>query len=431
MRTLRAVVKEYSLTAGELGAVAAQTVMVTLLPVMLARWAPSSIWIGMAIGGEGVFALALPFWSGAVSDRLPPRVARRFGRRMAVSGAAAVVLAGAVAVTPFLSGYWPLAGAALVAFAGLHAYYTPFWALLIDAVPDERRGRVQGMRGVLRAGGLAYGLVAAGLLFSLWAPLPFLVAAALLLATTGLTWRAARSSDVHRQPAARGRLHDAWRELLRNRPAFWILAADACWNAAVDGIRPYFFLYADKVLGTTVAETSIGLTLLVGGLALGSWLVGRLGDRRDRLRLLELSSLALAGAFAVGFFARSVPVTLAVAAAAGLAAAAIMTLPYPLFAAAMGEGHDANGENTGMYAMSATIGRVVAPLLVGAVIDLGARFAPRTGGYPFMWLVSAALAAGGYLCVRRAARLRAAAPAAGGAGADWRAPPATSRGEPS
>src|SRR5512140_3558571 len=91
--------QEYALTAGELGAVAAQTVMVALLPVVLARYAPSPIWIGIAIGGEGVFALAVPFWSGALSDRLPERVARRFGRRMAVVGGASLVLAGAVACT--------------------------------------------------------------------------------------------------------------------------------------------------------------------------------------------------------------------------------------------------------------------------------------------------------------------------------------------
>ena len=112
----------------------------------------------MAVGGEGVFALALPFWSGTLSDRLPRRIARRLGRRMAVVAGATLVLAGAVAVAPFLPSYWALAGAALLAFAGLHAYLTPFWALLIDAVPDSRRGRVQGMRGLMRSAGLAYGL---------------------------------------------------------------------------------------------------------------------------------------------------------------------------------------------------------------------------------------------------------------------------------
>ena len=233
-------------------------------------------------------------------------------------------------MTPFLSGYWALAGAALVAFAGLHTYLTPFWALLIDAVPDARRGRVQGMRGLLRSVGLAYGLVGAGLLFALWQPLPFLVASALVLATTAVSWRAAHASDTRLEAAPeQRRLGDTWRSLAANPAAAWLLGADACWNAAVDGIRPYFFLYARRVLGTSIPETSLGLLLLVSGLGVGSWVVGRLGDRFNRMRLLQLSSAALTLAFAAGFLARSVPVALAVAAAAGLAAAAIMTLPYP------------------------------------------------------------------------------------------------------
>lgn len=408
---------EYALTAGELGATAAQTVMVALLPVLLAAHAPSAVWIGVAIGGEGVFALLLPFWSGALSDRLPPRLTRRFGPRMLVVGASALVLAAAVASTPFLSGYWPLAAAAFVSFAGLHAYLTPFWALLIDAVPDERRGRVQGVRGVLRSFGLAYGLVAAGLLFGIWQPLPFLIAAASVVATTAITWAAVLAA-----PRGRAATHEAswtavWRSVARNRPAFWLLAADAFWNASVDGIRPYFFLYARRVLGTTVSQTSFGLVLLVTGLGVGSWVVGRLGDRYDRLRILEIASAALTLAFAAGFLARSIPVALAVATAAGAAAAAVMALPYPLYAAMVGD--RATGENTGLYVVSVTAGRVGAPLLVGAAVDVAARWMPRTNGYPAMWLLSAALAAGGWLCVRRSSRLSRAPGRAAKARGAW------------
>ena len=408
---------QYTLTAGELGATAAQTVMVALLPVLLAAHAPSAIWIGIAIGGEGIFALLLPFWSGALSDRLPPSLTRRFGQRMVVVGASAIVLAAAVAVTPFLSSYWALAAAAFVSFAGLHAYLTPFWALLIDVVPDERRGRVQGVRGVLRSMGLAYGLVGAGLLFGIWQPLPFLVAAASVLATTGLTWAAVLASPTDPIAPHHASLTGAWKALLRNRPAFWLLAADAFWNASVDGIRPYFFLYARQVLGTTVSQTSLGLLLLVTGLGVGSWAVGGLGDRYDRLRILEIASVALTLAFAAGFLARSIAVALAVATAAGLAAAAIMALPYPLYATMVGD--EATGGNTGLYVVSVTIGRVGAPLLVGGAVDVAARWMPRSNGYPVMWLLSAALAAGGWLCVRRVSRVGRSPGRTSRGGRDW------------
>ncbi len=395
---------EYALTSGELGAAGAQTVVVALLPVLLARYAPSTIWIGFAIGGEGIFALLVPFWSGALSDRLSVGATRRSNGRLVVIGGAATIMAASIVVAPFVRGYWPLAVAAFVCFAGLHAYLTPFWALLIDAVPDERRGRVQGARGFFRALGLGYGLVAAGLLFSAWHPLPFLVAAVLLLATTAVSWAAAVALGATTERPRRAPLGDAWRAVLANPAALWLLLADAFWNAAFDGVRPYVFLYAHDVLGTDVWQTSLGLVLLVTGLGAGSWLVGSLADRHGRARVLELSSAAMAAALALGFFARNVPVALAIALVAGVAAAGVMALPYPLYASLMGG--EGRGEQTGIFVMSVTIGRIAAPILVGGAVDVASRWMPRSHGYPAMWLVAALLAACGSACIRRSAHLQ-------------------------
>lgn len=137
--------------------------------------------------------------------------------------------------------------------------------------------------------------------------------------------------------------------------------------------------------------------MLVFCLGSGSWIVGHLGDRYDRMRLLQHASLALAIAFGVGFLVRGIGLALLVAAAAGLAASAIMTLPLPLYANLVGD--QSSGENTGLYVVSVTIGRVFSPLLVGGAVDAVARFMPRTHGYPVMWLVSASLALAGWRCV--------------------------------
>jgi len=55
---------EYALTSGELGAASAQTVMIALLPLVLRDVAPSAFWLGFAVGGEGIFVLAVPFLIG-------------------------------------------------------------------------------------------------------------------------------------------------------------------------------------------------------------------------------------------------------------------------------------------------------------------------------------------------------------------------------
>ncbi len=392
---------EYALTSGELGAAAAQTTIVVVLPLLLQKYAASNFWIGFAVGGEGVFALLVPFWVGYLSDKMPRGLARHFGRRMLFLLLAAPAMAAAMVIEPFLGSYWMMAGVAFVFFAALHTYLTPLWTLMLDSVPDERRGRVQGSRGIFRAAGLAYGLVAAGLLFSIGKLLPFLVGAALLLGTTGATWLAERRVGGDREEDGRRHvgLKQMWKQLKKHPAGIWLLVANAFWNGAIDGIRPYIFLYSTTVLGVTVAQTSEGLGILVIGIGIGSAVLGKLGDKLPRGRLLMVGTAVLAAAFSVATFLRH-PLGAGIALGfGGLGAAGAVTITYPYFAELMGEGHQ--GEYTGLFVFSVGFGRIFSPMLVGAAIDLGKGFMPKVKGYPMMWPTVGVLAILGWLALWR------------------------------
>jgi MFS family permease len=395
---------ELFLTSGEVGIASAQTVIVALLPVLLAQYTHSALLVGFAIGGEGFFALAVPFWAGKLSDRLHPRWAARFGRRTFFLFLTAPIMAAAIALAPFLDGFWTLTAVAFVFFAALQAYTTPFMALLVDDVPDERRGAVQGIQGAFRAAGLGYGLVAAGLLFSVWRPLPFLTGGAMVLATTMLTARADRrlSGWAAHPHQAHEHAGSGWTELLRKPAALWLLLANSLWSAAIDGVRPYVFLYASEVLGANVASASFGMLFLVAGLAIGSLAAGRLGDRFPRTRVLSIGTAVMSVAMLAGFFARDVPVAIGVMVFASAGAATMMTLPYPAFASIMGE--RTAGEYTGLFVVGIGLGRILSPMLVGGAVDWGARWLPEQKGYPFMWLVAGGLASLGWLALRKSER---------------------------
>lgn len=388
----RGVLAEIGLTAGTLGSTAGQTVMVAVFPVLLAEFAPSAFWVGVAIGSEGLLALLVPYWVGALSDRLPPALTRTVGRRAFFLLASAPLMALTLALAPFVRGYWPLLGVACAFFAAFHIFLTPLWTLMVDAVPSHRRGRVQGIRGVLHAIGLGYGLVAGGLLLSIWRPLPFFVAALLILVSTFATWLAARAWGVDRRDTrviGEGPPKRAWDEI-RSKPAVrWFLAGNALWTGAVDGIRPYFFIFATTVVGITIARASIILTLLVVGFALGSLALGWASDRLDRGRLLQVGLWLTAAAMFAGTFARSITAVIGLLLFAGIGAAALMALPYPLFASLVEEG--AMGQHTGFYVVSLGVGRMIAPILIGAVIDIGATFMPAEQGYPLMWPIAGLL----------------------------------------
>lgn len=397
---IRRAVAEFGTTAGTLGSTAGQTVMVALLPVLLDRYTDSATLIGFAIGGEGIVAILVPYWIGAASDHLPERIADRFGRRTFFLLLMAPLMAASVAIAPFMDGFWPIAGAALVFFLTLHGYLAPLWALMIDEVAPERYGRVQGVRGALHSIGLAFGLVAGGLLFAIWEPLPFLVAAALILATTAVTYY---TSPRTRTPGHEGDPSDIlklWRRL-KGRPAVsWMLLANSLWSAGVDGIRPYIFLFTTIVLGINVAETSLLLVVIVAGLGIGALVLGNLGDRYGHARLLAVGGGITGVAMLGGLFVRDVPGAVALMLFAGLGAATLISLPYPLYARLIGE--KGVGRDTGLYIVTMGFGRIVAPVVIGAAIDIARSSMPETRGYPIMWPIAGGLTLLGILALARA-----------------------------
>jgi predicted MFS family arabinose efflux permease len=368
--------REYGVTTGELGASAAQTVMVALLPLLLSDHTTSAMAIGFLVGGEGLFALFIPAWVGHHSDALPEGLARKYGRRTLFLAVGAVLMSAALILTPFVHGYWWLAAISFVFFVALHAYFTPLWTLMLDNVDDERRGRVQGVRSIWRAIGLGYGLIAGGVLFEVWRPLPFVCAAVLVLATTWITTHAANfRRDVDEDPPVETHFFETLRRLHRNRAGFWLLVANALWNAAVDGIRPYFLLFAVTVLHMRVAHASLGLSVLVISLAVGSVVLGRLDGRFSRPTLMQIGTgMGTASMFA-GVFMRTELFALFLCIVAGFGMAAVVALGYPLYASVIGD--ESPAAQTGVFVMSVGIGRIVAPMIVGLAID--------AAGYPAMW----------------------------------------------
>ncbi len=367
--------------------------MVALLPVLMSAYAPSAFMIGFAIGAEGLFALFIPYWAGALSDALPDSLARRFGRRSFFLLLMAPVMAVALLLAPFLEGYWWLFAVGMLFFSALHGYLTPLWALMVDAVPDERRGRVHGARGALHSLGIGYGLIGSGLLFQLWRPLPFLVAALIIAATTAITLLAGSSADrlaprtVH-EAGTRGL--SSWIQTLRRRDVRWFLIANALWTGAIDGIRPYVFLFALVVLGVSMAEASLVLVFLLIGLALGAVILGRLGDYYGRRALLVGGILLTSASLFAGIWMRQTDGAMLLLGLAGIGAASLIALPFPLFVSLVGEA--GIGRSTGLYILSVGIARIGAPMLVGAAIDWGALHYPEHQGYPMMWPMAGLMA---------------------------------------
>jgi MFS family permease len=412
--------QRYALTSGELGSAGGQTLIAALLPVLLAPHAPSTFWIGAVIASEGVFAIVLPYLAGALTDSVPLRYGGMFGRRGRLLALAAPGMALGLVLIAALDGFFPLAGAAVLYFFALHLYTGPLRALLTDATPERKWGRIQGVMGATHIGGVAFGLVGGGLLYSLWEPLPFLVAAALVLGLTTVTLLAARSlGEAGKESGSDESDEDKddgpddgdygvrqelrfWRELIRRPDTRRFLTGNMLWNAGVEGIRPFLFLFATVALGITVGVASLAMIGFLVAAGVGSVLVGRFGDRFGRPRVLILGALLAGGAMLPGLFVRDLLPLIILLIPAGLGAAALVSLPYAVFEE-MVDDEDV-GRSTGAFFMSVGVARVLAPLVVGAAIDVAGSWMPETEGFPVMWPVAGALILMGALALQLARR---------------------------
>lgn len=90
---------------GTIGLSVCLSLVATYLPLLLSRYTSSAALIGLAIGGEGLFALAIPLVVGSLSDR----VWTRWGRRRPFMILGAPVMAAAIFLAPFQPGYLPIA----------------------------------------------------------------------------------------------------------------------------------------------------------------------------------------------------------------------------------------------------------------------------------------------------------------------------------
>ncbi|PRX43635.1 Na+/melibiose symporter-like transporter [Prauserella shujinwangii] len=366
----------------------AYTVVTTYGPVLLGRFAGPST-IGILIGSEGVLALVIPLLVGGWSDRLRTRV----GGRLPFVLAAAVVAAVALVLLPLAGGSpYLVVPALLLFFAAYFTYYAPYYALYPDLVPEGMEGRSQGFQGGLRAAGLLLALAGGGVLLALWRPLPFVLAAAVLLLLPASLVAAVRGRSTDVADGERGNGAAAALAILRadRRIRNWAVA-NACWEAALGALRTFVVLYFTAGLGFSLSGTSGALALVGVAAVVAAPLAGKLGDRYGVRRVMIAAALL----FAVGVTPAVVTTDTTFVAAilpVAFAAVVLLTLPYSQLMSLLPE-RTRHGVGAGLFGFSRGVGLLAGPLLAGQAID-ALRGVPvlsfaATEGYSAIFAVAA------------------------------------------
>jgi MFS family permease len=363
------------------GLALAMSVLTTYAPVLLGKSTDSGAAIGLAIGGEGLFALFLPVLVGSLSDRT---ISRRFGRRLPYAIFAVPLLAFPLVALPFSHSYATTVALVSLFFVGYFVYYPPYQALFAELVPVAEHGRAQSLQGVMRGLGLGGALVGGGLLLSVWAPLPFILGAAAVVLTTGALVRGVRP-DVNEVPRARVARGPGLRALLRTNPDLRsFMIANALWEFSFMGLKTFIVLYMIKGLGESISMATAVIGVVAASYVVAAAASGWLSDRVGVLRLLRASIWIYgAGLIFAGTMDSTGPLLVGLPLVA-LAGAVLMTLPYGLLMKLTPVGVE--GAVSGLFNVSRAVGVILGPIAVGLAIDLGGTFFASTAGYGAMWI---------------------------------------------
>jgi MFS family permease len=363
------------------GLALAMSVLTTYAPVLLGKATNSGAAIGLAIGGEGIFALFLPVLVGSLSDRTRSPL----GRRLPYALFAVPLLVVPLVLLPFSTSYAATVALVSLFFVGYFVYYPPYQALFAELVPPSHHGRAQGAQGVMRGLGLGGALVGGGLLLSVWAPLPFLLGAAAIVLTTTALVRLVRDAPPQRAapaPAERPALSALVRERGDVR-AFMV--ANALWEFSFMGLKTFIVLFVLKGLGESMTMATAVIGVVAVAYVAAAALTGPLADRIGVERLLRGAIWVYGAGLLLAAALDSLRPMLFALPVVAIAGAVLMTLPYGLLVKLTPPG--AEGSISGLFNVSRAVGVVLGPIAVGVGIDVLAPLFPATHGYGAMWVV--------------------------------------------
>jgi MFS family permease len=372
----------WALGLGAFGLAFSLTTTAAYLPPLLHRFTNSGGLIGVILGAEGVFALTLSPIVGPWSDTFHTPLGRRRPFMLVALGPIGFCLL----LMPFMPNLWTTAVIVMSFFFAYYLFETPYRGLYPDVLPADSFGRSQGIQHIQRGIAIGIALVGGGLLFKLWRPAPFVLAAILTTTACGLTILLVREDGGH------GRVFEGFSAYIkRSWHIFWengdvrrFLLANSAWEGTFAAARTFVVLYITVGLHQSKVMSSAVLGAVAVGYVIAAIFAGRLGDRFGLARVIFYASFIYGAGFLVGGLAQQwhdwyFPLIIAVSVAGGT----VMTLAWGLLYKIVPQEH--RGAVSGLATTTKGIGLLVGTPIAGLAIDQARPYFQATHGYQVLW----------------------------------------------
>jgi MFS family permease len=374
----------WTLGLGAFGLAFSITTTAAYLPPLLHRFTGSGTLIGLVLGAEGVFALALSPVIGPWSDTFHTPLGRRRPFMLAALGPMGFCLL----LLPFMPNLWTTTLIVLAFFFAYYVYEPPYRGLYPDLLPASTYGRAQGIQHVLRGIALGAALVGGGFLLKAWHAAPFVLAAVVTTAACAapILWVSEDGGHGRVFEGVRAYFRRSWCILKEEAEVRRFLLANAAWEGTFAAARTFVVLYIIDGLHESKAISSAVLGAVATGYVIAALVAGRLGDRFGLARVVFFASFVYGGGYLVAgtattwhnwYFALIVPVS--------VAGGTVMTLAWGLLFKLMPPQH--RGAVSGLATTTKGLGLLLGAPVAGAAIDLARPFMESTDGYQILWPV--------------------------------------------
>ncbi len=253
-------------------------------------------------------------------------------------------------------------------------YRAPVVALMPDVTPSIHRSKANGVINLMGGIGSILAFLGGSFLYELGAPIPFAIAAGIMILALFVLLAAVREP---RQPPEPGGVSGepkpavlrSLRQIVAEKEysALFILGAIFCWFFAYNGVETWFTSYGVAVLGVkeNVASrmfTAVALTFVAFALP-----AGIVGTKVGRKRTIMIGLGVFVADLAALSVVRQASLLWPLLAAAGLAWALInvnsITIVWELARA------NRVGTYTGLYYFASALAQITSPPLLGLLID--------------------------------------------------------------
>jgi MFS family permease len=372
----------WTLGLGAFGLAFSITTTAAYLPPVLHRFTSSGGLIGVVLGAEGVFALLLSPVIGPWSDSFHTPMGRRRPFMLVALGPMGFCLL----LMPFMPNLWTTVVIVMSFFFAYYLYEPPYRGLYPDVLPPEAFGRSQGVQHIQRGIAIGIALVGGGLLFKLWKPAPFVLAAILTTTACGLAILLVREDGGH------GRVFEGfWAYIVRSWHIFWedgdvrrFLLANSAWEGTFAAARTFVVLYIIDGLHESKVMSSAVLGAVAVGYVIAAIFAGRLGDRFGLARVIFFASFVYGGGYLAGGFAQQWhDWYFGLIVVVSIAGGTVMTLAWGLLYKIVPAEH--RGAVSGLATTTKGIGLLVGAPVAGLAIDLARPYLQATNGYQVLW----------------------------------------------